>query len=134
MQTTLLVLTALAGLAAAASPWQSCNVNLNCLTDTQASTIAHRYLSLYNTGAVSQLSDVTSVVTQNFTSYDGTGTGPYVNGPATVGAEAFYESLTASSGPSSFTGSVQTPIFVIHTCATVVYRWQFTAVSTGYNA
>jgi hypothetical protein len=116
--------------AAAAAPWK----DLNCLSDTEASKIASRYISLYNTGAVSQLSDVTSVVTQNFVSYDGTGTGPYDNGPSTVGAEAFYESLTASTGPSSFTDSVQSPVFVLHTCDTVVYRWQFTGVSTGYNA
>ncbi|KPI39220.1 uncharacterized protein AB675_5224 [Cyphellophora attinorum] len=116
--------------AAAAATWK----DVKCLSDAEASQIASRYIALYDTGAVSQLSDLTSIVTQNFTSYDGTGTGPYDNGPSTVGAQAFYESLTASTGPSSFTDSVQSPVFVIHTCDTVVYRWQFTAVSTGYNA
>ena len=125
---TLTLLTALLPLATA-SPWKP----QNCLTEAEASSIATKYLALYNTGGVSQLSDVTSVVTTNFTSYDGTGTGPFDNGPSTVGAEAFYESLTAG-GESSFTDSVQTPIFFVVACDTVVYRWQFTATSTGYNA
>lgn len=127
------IFLALTGLAVA-TPWKSCNVNANCLTDAEAASIATRYLSLYNTGAVTKLSDVTSVVTTNFTSYDGTGTGPYDNGPATNSSQAFYESLTADTGPSSFTDSKQTPSFVIHTCDTIVYRWNFEAVSTGYNA
>jgi hypothetical protein len=123
---------ALAGLVAASAAG-SCTARHSCLSDAEASNIATRYLALYNTGAVTQLSDVTSVVSENFTSWDETGTGPFVTGPSTNGSTAFYESLTAG-GNSSFTDSLQVPIFFLHTCDTVVYRWQFTAVSTGYNA
>lgn len=106
----------------------------NCLTNTEALSIASRYLSTYNTGAVTALSDLSSIVAENFTSYDETGTGPYQSGPATDSREAFYESLTANTGPSSFTNATQSVLFALHDCERVAYRWMFEAVSTGYNA
>jgi hypothetical protein len=104
-----------------------------CLTDDQASGIATSYVSLYNTGAVTSLSDLTSIIDPNFTGYDETATGPYSDGPATAGIEAFYESLT-SGGNSSFTDAVQYPLIVMHDCSTIAYRWQFEGYSTGYNS
>lgn len=121
-----------------AKPWVPWRHNYpsnpsNCLTDGQALDIATRYLSRYNSGAVTSLSDLTGIITPNFTSYDETGTGPYSNEPATVGIEAFFQSLTAS-GPNSFGNAVQYPLFVLHDCSNISYRWKFEAWSTGYNA
>ena len=121
-----------------AKPWVPWGHNYpshpsNCLTDGQALDIATRYLSRYNSGAVTSLSDLAGIVTPNFTSYDETGTGPYSNEPATVGIEAFFQSLTAS-GPNSFGNAVQYPLFLLHDCSSISYRWKFEAWSTGYNA
>jgi hypothetical protein len=79
-------------------------------------------------------SNVTSTVTPTFTSYDETGTGPYSDSPATSGSQAFYDSLTTSSGPSSFGNATQNILFAIHDCDHVAYRWVFRAWSTGFNA
>lgn len=117
------------------SPWKADEqlATVKCLTDEQAEDLASRYVSRYNTGAVKTLADLTGIVTTDFTSYDETGTGGYSDQPATRGIQEFFESLTAS-GPSSFTNAVQYPLFVLHDCNTVSYRWQFEAYSTGYNA
>jgi hypothetical protein len=144
------------------APWSS--EHTNCLTDTEALSIASRYLALYNSGAVTSLyarsvplppslpspiplsplpfsptnnfprTNVTSIVTPTFTSYDETGTGPYSDGPATAGAQAFYDSLTSSAGPSSFGNATQEVLFAVHDCENVAYRWVFRAWSTGFNA
>lgn len=116
-------------------PWKIYDhpVTVKCLTDEQAQDLASRYVSRYNTGAVTTLADLTGIVTTDFTSYDETAIGGYSNQPATQGIQEFFDSLTAS-GPSSFTNAVQYPLFVLHDCNTISYRWQFEAYSTGYNA
>eukprot|EP01099_Mayorella_cantabrigiensis_P008498 TRINITY_DN7995_c0_g1_i1.p1 TRINITY_DN7995_c0_g1~~TRINITY_DN7995_c0_g1_i1.p1 ORF type:complete len:189 (-),score=9.73 TRINITY_DN7995_c0_g1_i1:257-823(-) len=116
-------------------PWShdSPPIPLNCLTVAQALDIATRYLSCYNSGAVKTLYDLAGIISPNFTSYDETGTGPYSDGPATVGIDAFFQSLTAS-GPSAFGNAVQYPLFVLHDCTRISYRWKFEGWSTGYNA
>lgn len=116
-------------------PWShdSPPIPLNCLTDAQALDIATRYLSCYNSGAVKSINDLTGIISANFTSYDETGTGPYSDGAATAGIDAFFQSLTAS-GPSAFGNAVQYPLFIMHDCTRISYRWKFEAWSTGYNA
>jgi hypothetical protein len=106
----------------------------NCLSAPEASSIASRYLSLYDTNSEPTLAQVNSTVSANFVSYDGTGTGPRSYGPATVGRLAFYESLTTNTAPASYANSTQTVLWSFHDCSTIAYRWEFAAVSTGYNA
>lgn len=136
--TSLLSAFALFSYMVHAKAWFPWNPNdqlatVKCLTDAQAADIASRYVSRYDTGAVKTLADLTGIVTTDFTSYDETATGGYSNQPATQGIDEFFASLNAS-GPSSFTNAVQYPIFVLHDCNTISYRWQFEAYSTGYNS
>lgn len=127
--------------AAYAKPWYPWSATIwtfaqpatPCLTDEQAQQIASRYLSTYNTGVITSLTDLTGIVAANFTSYDETGTGPYSDGPATVGIDAFYASLTAS-GPSPFTNATQTVLFAVHDCDSIAYRWKFVGYATGPNS
>jgi len=107
-----------------------------CLSDSEAWNIATRYLHLYDSGAVTSQAQVDAVLAPNMQSYDEVGpfnTGPYSNRPATSGAQAFFDDVSAT-GPRSYTNSTQRPLFVMHSCDEIAYRWQFKAYATGINS
>jgi len=128
LRTTLFSLLATAGVLA--HPKQP--AGSACLSDSEALHIATQYLQLYDTGHVTNFSQVASVLSSNITSYDETGS-PYGNTPTTTGSQAFFESVTGS-GPSAYTNATQKPLFVMHSCDQIAYRWQFQAFSTGYDS
>lgn len=98
-----------------------------CLSDTEANHIATAWLHIWDTGAISALSDLTTIVASNITSYDEAYGGP------SIGIEALFEELTLP-GNFSTTDVKQFPLFVIHTCDQVVTRWGYTGVTTGYES
>ena len=65
-----------------------------CLTSTEAKDLATAWLHLWDTNAVSSLSDLTPILSPNITSYDEAYGGPL------VGIEAFLETVTA---PGNYT-------------------------------
>lgn len=98
-----------------------------CLTDAEANDLATKWLHLWDTNAVSSLSDLTSVLAPTITSYDEAYGGPI------VGIEAFLETVTA---PGNYTTPdvKQFPLFVIHSCDQIATRWGYTALTTGYES
>jgi hypothetical protein len=100
--------------------------------DAEALDIATRWLHLWDVTAagqsvVSSLSDLTSILSPNITSYDET------YPPPIVGIQAFYETVTAP-GNYTTTDVKQVPLFAIHSCDQIATRWIETAYSTGYNS
>ena len=79
------------------------------------------------------MADLTGTLDPNITSYDETFSGPYSDGPGIVGIKAFFESVTAP-GNSSTTNVTQTPLFLLHSCDQIAYRWQYKGYSTGFES
>src|SRR5437016_7551285 len=116
--------------AAAWGPWSG--PKYPCLTDAEALDIATRWLHLWDITAAGQsvvtsLSDLTSILSSNITSYDETFP------PPIVGIQAFYDTVTAPSNYTT-TNVTQAPLFAIHSCDQIATRWIETAYSTGYNS
>jgi hypothetical protein len=98
-----------------------------CLTSTEANDLATAWLHLWDTNAVSSLSDLTPILSPNITSYDEAYGGPI------VGIEAFLETVTAP-GNYTTTDVKQFPLFVFHSCDQIATRWGYTALTTGYES
>ena len=113
--------------AATAIAWGPWAPKDNCLSDAEALSIAAKWLHIWDTNAITSLSDLTSIVTPNVTSVD------WTYPPPTYGVQELFDTITAP-GNYSTTDVKQTPLFAFHSCDTIATRWIETAYSTGYNS
>ena len=98
-----------------------------CLSDEEANDFAKGWLHLWDSNAVSSLSDLTGILSPSITSYDEAFGGPI------VGIQAFLEAVTAP-GNYTTTDVKQFPLFVLHSCDQIATRWGYTAITTGYES
>jgi hypothetical protein len=98
-----------------------------CLTDTEANSIANRWLHIWWTGAITNKNQLRTVVTNNVASYDEAFGGP------TLSLDELFAVLT-SPGPKTTTNVKQIPLQVLHTCDWITTRWQYIGVTTGFNS
>lgn len=99
----------------------------HCLSQAEATSLATAWLHLWDTNAVSSLSDLTPILSPNIISYDEAYGGPI------VGISAF---LTAVTAPGNYTTTdvKQFPLFVLHSCDQVMARWGYTAITAGFES
>ncbi|KAI8246565.1 hypothetical protein K4K55_007805 [Colletotrichum sp. SAR 10_96] len=108
-------------------PSSHSKVQLSCLCEDEAWSIARRWLSIFDTPLTSTKADLAAVVSPNVTSYDDT------FGPPTLNIDQLWDAIITPQNATT-TNSTQTPTFLLHSCDQIAYNWQYTAVTTGYNS
>ena len=111
-----------ASFAAAASPYWP-----RCLTQSEAQSIATRWLSIFSTGGVTTKQQLATIVAPDLYSIDDT------FGPPTTTLEELWEGISAG-GNVTVTDVKQFPLFVMHTCDGIAVRWQYEGMTTGWNS
>ncbi|KUJ09163.1 uncharacterized protein LY89DRAFT_320909 [Mollisia scopiformis] len=97
-----------------------------CLDDNEAIHIAKKWLDIWSSGTITKESQLTTLVTPDIQSYDGT------YGQATVGIDALFASCTYVD--PLVKDVVQVPIFIFHSCDQIAARWTYNALSTGVGS
>jgi hypothetical protein len=97
-----------------------------CLSDSEALSIAKRWQAIWGTGYVTKKSQLTNLVTKDVQNFDGS------FGAANVGIDALFDAATATD--PLVTNVLQVPDRVFHDCYQIASRWKYTAVSTGQGS
>jgi hypothetical protein len=100
----------------------------DCLSDSEATDIATRWVHIWSAGVVHSPSDLSSIVIQNVEVSD------EAFPPPVIGIDAFYGALlgaTTTTANSTTTNIVQAELFNFHSCDHIAVRWQYNAITTG---
>lgn len=98
-----------------------------CLTDPEALDISTRWLSIFSTGKVTSKKQLATIVSQDIASYDDT------FGAPTFGIDELWAAV-AAPGKYPTTDVKQFPLWLFHSCDQIGLRWQYEAVTTGYES
>ena len=98
-----------------------------CLTYDEALSISTRWLSIFSTGGVTSKAELATIVSKDIASYDDT------FGPPTFGINELWAAVTAP-GKYPTTDVKQFPLWLFHSCDQIGLRWQYEAVTTGYES
>ena len=98
-----------------------------CLSYDDALEISTRWLSIFSTGGVTSKAELATIVSKDIASYDDT------FGPPTFGINELWAAVTAP-GKYPTTDVKQYPLWLFHSCDQIGLHWQYTAVTTGYEA
>lgn len=97
-----------------------------CLTDAESLSIATAWEAVWDTGAITAITQLESIVTPGIQNLDETS-------GLIDGIQALFDTITAP-GNYTTTNTKQVPLFLIHSCDQIAVRWEYTAITTGYES
>ena len=105
-----------------------------CLSYGESWDIASKWLSIWDyPNPYTSVGQLSSFIASDIQLFNFVGTGPYSTGPQAVDLDQLL-GLVDVSPPQSVVNETQVPVFIIHTCDTVVARWVERGYASGYNA